>query len=266
MSLIEVPKAGLETVSNGRAYVDQLANKFVVKPKTAHGIGGFVFDYEGETTFKLHAEITDHYAENNVAVQDHIAINPIRLTLRGFVSEVVFKQPAGLVGAIETIQSKLTTVPAYLGKYTPGAVATLQKALTSTQNIVNTIDQSLARVKNIVGFFDNSALGKTAQERAYGKLQGLMVTKQLMFVETPWGTFNDMAIEDLMLVQDELTKTWSDISVSLKRMNFVEVATSTVDFRAGRNATQSSPSTDKGNSKGTPVTTSIAYKLFGGGG
>lgn len=258
MALTEIPKAGLQTIQNGRSYVDGLANKFVVKPKTAKGIGGFLFDYEGDSNLQLQADITDHYNEDNTAVQDHIAIHPIKMTLRGFVSELVLTPPQGILGAISSIQNRLTTVPAYLGKYTPGAVATIQKALTKTQNVVNTIDQSLARVKNIVGMFEKTVQGRTKQEKAYNKLQTLMVTKQLMFVETPYGTFNNMAIESLVLVQDETTKQWSDISVTLKRMQFVEVMTATIDFRDGRNVQQSASATDKGSTKGTPENISIA--------
>lgn len=264
MALTEIPKAGLQTIQNGRNYVDGLANKFIVKPKNAKGIGGFVFDYEGETNLTIQADITDHYNEDNTAVQDHIAIHPIKLTLRGFVAELVLKPPQGILGALSSIQNRLTTVPAYLGKYTPGGLATIQKALTKTQNTVNTIDQSLARVKNIVGMFDKTAPGRSAQEKAYNKLQSLMVTKQLVFVETPYGTFNNMAVESLVLVQDELTKQWSDIVVTMKRMNFVSINTATVDFRDGRNVQQAKDPTSKGSTKGTPENVSIAYKLFGG--
>lgn len=264
MSLNQEKQVGLQGLQMGRAYIDSLANRFIVKPKTAKGIGGFVFDYEGETNLQIQADITDHYAENNTAIQDHIAIHPIKMTLRGFVSELVMKSPTGLAGALEQIQNRLTTVPAYLGKYTPGALSNIQRALTKTQNTVNTINQSLARVKNIVGLFSNSAPGRTAQERAYNKLQSLMVSKQLMFVETPYGMFNNMAIESLVLVQDDSTKTWTDISVTLKRINLVAVNTSTIDFRAGRNVQQSASAVDKGSTKGTPENVSIAYKLFGG--
>lgn len=263
MSIVEVPKEGLQGVASGRAYIDNLANKFVVKPKTVRGIGGFVFDYEGETSLSIQADITDHYAENNTAVQDHIAIRPIKMTFRGYVGELVQLKPAGLVGALEQIQNRLTTVPAYLGKYTPGAVATLQKALTTAQNTVNTIDQSLARVKNIVGLFDNTAPGRTKQEKAYNKLQSLMVTKQLLIVETPYGAFNNMAIEALTLTQGDETKMWSDVTVSLKRLNLVAVQNSTINSRSGRNVQQSADSTDKGTTSGTPDKNSMAFRIFG---
>lgn len=264
MALSQVPQDAVQTLQNGRSYVDGLANKFIVKPKTVLGIGGFVFDYEGESNVSIDADITDHYLETNQPVEDHIAIHPIKMTLKGFVSELVQVKPSGLAGALEQIQNRLTTVPAYLGKYTPGAIATIQKAISKTQNTVNTIDQSLARVKNIVGLFSKSVQGRTNQERAYNKLQSLMVTRQLMFVETPYGTFNNMAIERLVFTQDETTKMWSDISVTLKRLNFVAIQTSSIDFRAGRNGPQSALPVNQGSTSGTPVSSEL-FKLFKAG-
>jgi len=260
MALTQLPKSGTQTGFDPRAYVDGLANKFIVKPKTVTGIGGFVFDYEGETNVSIQADITDHYLETNEPVQDHIAIHPIKMTLRGYVAELVQLKPTGLLGALEQIQNRLTTVPAYLGKYTPGAISTIQKAISKTQNTVNTIDQSLARIKNIVGLFSKSVQGRTNQERAYNKLQSLMVTRQLMFVETPYGTFNNMAIESLVLVQDDTTKMWSDITVTMKRMNFVDIQTSTLDFRSGRNGPQSQGTVNQGATSGTPVDSSVLFK------
>src|SRR5262245_9752879 len=110
---------GLQTIQNGRNYLDGLANKYIVRPKTVLGIGGFVFDYEGDTRVSRQADITDHYAENNDFINDHMAMRPFRLTLRGLVSELVFEKPRGILGALQTIQSRLGVVPAYLGKYTP---------------------------------------------------------------------------------------------------------------------------------------------------
>lgn len=262
MSLLQLAKTGIQTVQNGRSYVDTLANKYIVKPKTVKGIGGFLFDYEGDSTLNLQADITDHYSETNVAIQDHIAIKPLRMTLKGFISELAVKKPEGLLGALEQIQNKLSTVPAYLGKYTPGGIKNIQKAITKTQNVVNTIDQSLARVKNIVGFFDKTTQGRTAQEKAYNKLQTLMVTKQLVFVQTPYGTFNNMAIESLVFVQDETTKTWSDITVTLKHLNLVDVKTSTIDVKATRNYQQSQSAVDQGGTSSGKQDKTLAAKIF----
>lgn len=263
MALVEAAKDSLGVVQDGRSYLDNLANKYVVKPKTAQGIGGFVFDYEGDTTVRLHADITDHYAEDNSAIQDHVAVNPTRLTLRGFVGEVVLKAPTGIVGALNAVQTRLTQVPAYLGKYTPGAVQKIAAVVTSTQRVVNTIDQSLARVKNVVGLFDKSVLGRSKQEQAYYKLQALFVTHQVVIVATPYGTLNNMCIEDVIFFQDEKTKEWSDITVIMKQLRFVTVQNANLDLRAGRNAQQAQTQTPNGTTKGVPANISAAYRLAG---
>lgn len=264
MAIVPSPKQGLSVVQDGRSYLDNLANKYIVKPKFAKGIGGFVFDYQAEETARLHADITDHFAEDNSVINDHIAKHPLRMTFRGYIGELVLHPPTGLLGAIQAVQGKLTTVTAYLGKYTPQALTTVTKALTQTTKVVNQVDQALARAKNIVGFFGNSANGKTLQEKAYQKLQSLWATNQVMIVETPFGMFGNMAIEDLTFTQPEETPSYTDIVVTLKGLRFVEVETSTIDFRSGRNAQQASPVVDKGSTKGVPEPSYLDQMMFNG--
>lgn len=253
----------LTTVKKGRDYVDTLSNKYIVKPKNAKGIGGFVFDYEGETRFNLQAEITDHFTEDNTSIQDHIAIKPLRMMLRGFIGELILKAPQGLLGALNLLQNRLTTVPAYLGNYTPQMIGKVQNVITQATSVVNTIDQSISRVKNIVGLFDKSAPAVTKQEKAYLTLQSLYFTKQIMLVETPYGVFNNMVIESLIFIQPEETKNWSDISVTLKQMNFARTETVKSNKKLNRRMKQAQPVIDKGKTQGTPATQSVLFGFFG---
>ena len=66
-------------MSDAQLLIDSL-KQYVVTPLNAFGVGGFVFDSEGDTTVNLSADITDHYLEDNTSVQDHIAIKPKRVT------------------------------------------------------------------------------------------------------------------------------------------------------------------------------------------
>jgi Dit-like phage tail protein len=262
MAITQLPRTAVQSAQNGRGYVDNLANKFIVKPKSVKGINGFVFDYQGEANLQIKADITDHYLEDNSPAQDHIALNPIHLTLRGYIGELIMKKPQGLLGAIDSIQNRLTTVPAYLGKYTPQATSKIQSALTSVTNTVNKIDQSLARVKNVVDFFGKSVPGSTKQVQAFMQLQSLWQTRAPFSVETPYGVIDNMAIESVILVQDEVTNSYSDITVELKQIRLVNVQTSTTDFKAGRLAQQSKTATDKGSTKGAPVNKSLLLQGF----
>lgn len=252
-------------LQDGNNYLNTLANKYVVKPKNAKGIGGFLFDYEGETNVTYQAEITDHWIETNDPVQDHIAQKPVRLMLRGFIGELVLKQPAGLVGALATLQSKLTTVPAYIGKYTPGTIALLQRGVTTAQNTVNTIDQGLQRVKNIVGLFPGAAPQKSKQQQAFSQLTALYLSRQVFTVQTPYTSFDSMVIETLTFIQPEETKYWSDISVTMKQLRFVDTqVSSTKAAFGGRAAKQREAQVSQGNTKGTPQSASILYQIGAG--
>lgn len=261
MAITEGIRAGNDAAQNGRGYIDTLVNNYIIKPRHSRGINGFVFDYEGESSLNMQAEITDHFAENNIAVQDHIAIRPTKITLRGYQGELVKFADSGLVGLLNTIQNKLTTVPAYLGKYTPQQLAKLQAAVTKAQDTVTKIDTALARVNNLVGMLPGLKPGITKQHQAYNFLRSMMVSKQVFIVETPYGVLNNMVIEGLSFVQPEDTKFWSDISVTLKQMRFVEVQTSTVNSNGGRAVQQRQPATDKGKTGGVPQNVSILYQL-----
>src|SRR6185312_8744514 len=47
-----------------------------------------LFHYEGEQTASLESDITDHYIENNTAIQDQIALKPVIITTHGFIGEL----------------------------------------------------------------------------------------------------------------------------------------------------------------------------------
>jgi hypothetical protein len=239
-------------LSNGQNYINTLANKYIVKPKNAAGINGFIFDYEGETNVTNTADVPDHYLENNDAVQDHIAIHPVRITLRGFVAEKVQSPAKGVLGALNTIQSKLTAIPAYLGKYTPGGLQKIQSAISTAQNTVNTINQNLSRVQNLVGLLPGAAARKTKQQKAYAQLYALFSTRTIFGLETPYQYFPQMVIESLSFIQPDETKDWSDISVTLKQLRFVQTQTTTVSSNtfASRAAQQRQDTADQGNTKG----------------
>lgn len=277
MSLTDLPASGLGQIENGKGYLDNLATKYVVRPKTAKGIAGFVFDYEGETRLRQEAESTDHFAEDNSAIQDHIAQKPVRLTLRGFVAELAQTPTNGLLGALNVIQNKLTVVPAYLGHYTPQALNVVQGALTQAQSVVNQVNQGLARAKNIVGLLGKGAPGKTKQELAYAQLAALGFpdpnatvsgqgpvnnTPHIFVVSTPFKVFDNMMLETLDMVQDETTKFWSDITVTLKQMRFAQTSSipNLLSNFSGRASQQAQPQTDKGKTPGTPAQASLLYQ------
>ncbi len=256
------PSDQFTAIPNGQAYIDGLVNKYVLRTKSSQGIGGFVFDYLGEINVSMDADITDHYAEDNTAIQDHVAIRPIEVVMRGFISELALPKPQGVVGALASAQSALTQVDAYLGKYTPGVTQTLSKAVTQVQSTVNTINQTLAKAQNIISLFPGAPPTATKQGKAYSQLFTAMNQKLPMTIDTPYRVLKNMIIKRIAFTQPEDTKSWSDITVTLKQINFVEIRTVADNGQfAGRLAQQSQPQTNKGVVPGAQVPTSAAFAL-----
>lgn len=208
--------AGLLPNAAGISIVEQLARD----------IGGFEFDYIGEERLEAGAEITTHYAEDNIFMQDHRAIKPVVLVMRGFVAETTFKR-SSIQGSLLALSSALGAVQPYIGRYSPGTNAKMQAAVTQTDQIIN----QLAAIGNIGGSIVKlvGLFGPTKVRQAYDKLNALRQSQIPFAVVTPWATFGDsngvdlngsplngpMFIESLVMVSPEDSRGVADIVVRL---------------------------------------------------
>lgn len=248
------------SISSVQNYVNGVSTQYVLQPVGMQGIAGFLFDYEGDDQIELSSEITDHWAEDNSSIQDHIALKPYRITLRGFVSEVVLPAVgSGILGTLTKLQSKMGTVQAYLGKYTPQALQKLQgsaaSAVNQAQNYANTVAQYLNQAQNIAALFGGNTGAQTRQQQAFATLSALRSQRQIFNVLTPWSLIQGVAIETLTFIQPKESKTRSDIVIVMKQMRFVDIGvsqnkTSTHLGRAGYNYQGQS---QNGSTPGTPV-------------
>ena len=76
------------------AAITTLDNKAIVRPNNPPaGIAGFLFDLQADDEIHLQSDITDHYVEDNTAIQDHIALRPEEITLKGLVAELTDASP-----------------------------------------------------------------------------------------------------------------------------------------------------------------------------
>lgn len=202
--------AGLVPSVAGLSAVEQLSKD----------VGGFQFDYIGEERIEAGAEITTHYSENNQFMQDHRAIKPTVIIMRGFVAETVFNRRS-ILNSILSLSSALGTVQPYLGQYSPGTAAKMQEAVTQTDQIINQLAQISgigASITKLVGSFSQTRI-----RAAYNKLDALRLSQIPFAVVTPWATFGDnpgnghgpMMIENLVMVSPEETRGHADIIVRL---------------------------------------------------
>lgn len=192
----------------------------------AKDIGGFQFDYIGEERLEAGAEITPHYNEDNLFMQDHKAIKPTVITMRGFVAETTYNRRSSLA-SILALSSALAPVQPYLGRYSPGTAAKMMAAVTQTDAIVNQLAQISGiggSILKLIGYFQ-----KTKIQQAYDKLDALRLSSIPFAVVTPFATFGDipsnghgpMFIENLVMVSPDETRGLADIIVRLVEIRTV---------------------------------------------
>lgn len=233
----------------------------VLAPKGVQQIGAFAFDYKGDDVVNMENDVTDHWLEDNTAVQDHIGVKPNIVTLRGFVSELAVTSSllSKLSAALNTVQTSLTRVQAYTGSYTPGVLTSMQKAISQAQNIAVQIEQGIARAAQLASFFQSGpALNK--QQQAYFQLSSLRIARVVFTVFTPFQVFDNMVIVSLRSTQSEKTKTMSDFTVVLKQLNFsnnLTVSSYQANY-GGRAAQNKQVLSQNGGTVGTAIAAGVA--------
>lgn len=204
------------------SYQSFLVSGKTIAPAGVRQIGPFAFDYEGDDDVSQDSEITDHWVESNTAVQDHIGIKPVQITLKGVVSELTFSRTlaTSLITALTSVENALSQADAYLGKYTPGTTQTLLATITQAQSIAVQIEQAAARTSQIASFFVTPLT--TKQQQAYATLSSLQLARVLFTVYTPFQVFANMAIEHFDISQPGWTKTQSNLTVRMKQLQFTD--------------------------------------------
>lgn len=236
------------------------------------GINGFVFDIAEECEISLESEITDHYVEDGTAVQDHIALRPERVTLRGYVGEIVYNTGDDK-GFIREAAEKLTTVASYLP-----VVSDYANRIYNDIAKINSGDDGLFSFSTIEKLFDTGGdvykayrdinIPQDKQGEAFIYFEALRNSRKLLTVQTPYRYYTDMAIETVKIIQDAQSRDGSDIEVTLKKIRFAQVTTSTQFSLASRLGQMASKIIDKGLVRGIKKTVDSywqkAKSFFGG--
>lgn len=202
-------------------------NKYFVAPHDNYGIGGFLFDISGDQTVNLSAEITDHTIEDNSQIQDHITIKPKKITLRGYVGELVYKDAAGFSGFVSKLTSKLSAITGLAPNLTKGMdqyIGEVNALANKGDYYYNLLSNKLSGISSIWDFFNGKDDASTTnQQKAFKYFSNLMQNKILVSVQTPFEYFNNMAIESIVALQREESGDISDFSITLKQITKAQV-------------------------------------------
>jgi len=258
MSTVSTIAGVTNQVMVGGSVLSLLAStKALVQPSIFKpGVEGRVFDMPETHQISLKANITEHFVEDNSVMQDHIAISPRTITLSGKVAEVALIQSQYQKYAA-TVLARLTSLGVLKGQMS----ITAQELLSQFAQAQQLVDNIVGSATDIAAIIQDGNV-KTKQQKFFQDFQGMFYRRALVSVETPWQTFEQMAIESITFDQDESTQDWSTVTITLKEMNFANTKTITGKIPQGRAASQQSSVAEQGKAVGNTASASVLKQLL----
>ena len=206
---------GLITKSGLIKFRDTIADKFLVAHETLGQVNGFIFSLQLNTTVQKQAETTDYYVEDLSAIQDHIAVKPLQITLSGYVGEKTLNSNAFTDQFLQKINTRLINIGTPANKLTSYA--------TQLYSLINAAKQDndtlLAKASNLYKIALMATGHRTKQQQAYAYFEALMNNRALVSVVTPYDTFLNMAVIGLQAEQGAQSTMLSNFSVTLKQIS-----------------------------------------------
>lgn len=216
-----------------------------------------LFHYEGEQTATLTSDITDHFLEDNTAVQDQIALKPVTITTHGFIGELNNVPPPALA-LLQQSNNTLGTIGAYSPGFTLAAQRAYDQAFATYQLSNSAFNSAVAATSSIGGNSGASVIGsingspftvanQNLQQTYFQQFYGYWQSRTLFTIQTPWAIFQNMAILTLRAIQSAETRTTTDFEVTFKQINVASTALLGPQLQgSGRNVSQTAPNQGNG--------------------
>ena len=173
------------------------------------------FDYLSEESNTVEASITDNWVESNYSRQDHIAVKPRVYRLKGYVGEVIFKQPTKWVKELSAWANSADPILVATRKAIKPINAISGIASNYTQaaiNVVNQLESSFNRYKQIYEAFKN-------QNQEYvGRRQKVVSSVLLNLLETRTPVkLTDLTFQDVKEIKGRGERLYFLQSVSARQ-------------------------------------------------
>lgn len=229
----------------------QATKSLIVGNDLPPGIAGFLFDIPETATVAHASQITDHWVEDNTSIQDHVAIEPIKITLTGKVAELVYTKTKAAAYA-DTVLNNLSA----LKLLEPGLSQSAAEHISAAEQLQQSAASVLKQAGTLTGLFQGSEANLNNQQKAYQYFKTLFESRALLTVETPFQTYQSMIIESFESLQDESTTTVSSFTINFKQLRTISVQVGTGKLQ-GRIKEQKSATVNKGQQQGTSIITAI---------
>lgn len=207
------------------------------------GIDGFLFDVVLTENVNMSAQITDHFTEKNSAIQDHIAIDPMKITITGKMAEIVY--------STKTTLAFLSAIIERLGPlniFSPEQGLQANKAIAVAEQAWQAVQIAKKAFNDLSSVFTGEP-SKNKQQTAFLYFEQAFLGRSILSVETPWKTYPNMAIESWTADQDDTNIYETTFTINFKQMRFVGTETNKGKL-TGRVEQQKADVKDAGNTDG----------------
>lgn len=194
-----------------------------------------LFHYEAENSVSLQSDITDHYVEDNTAIQDQIALMPEIVSTEGFIGELNDVVPKALK-TFKSVADKLTALTAYTPQLTSAAQLAYAEAFFIYQTQKAVRDAAVSAWSTISGANGGQAVigpaglvpasgTQNKQQTMFQQFYGYWRNRTLFTVQTPWAVFQNMAIKEVLPVQSAETRQITSFKVTFKMIRTASTQT-----------------------------------------
>lgn len=214
---------------------------------------GYYFDVIDEHSISIQNQITDNFLENNTAVQDHIAHNPITVSLNGLSGEIVFEQPNWALDKLSNEYGNL--MPEKL-KILPGLIPNVDNLTQIAKNTIQYVESSYKRYEKVIKNITQNTRD-TRLRQIYKELKALSDANAKFIVETPYATFENMYIQSITLRQGNENYI-TDLGITLKQIQYANVSVTEADKEVLAKYTQYAKAQIENNGKTKSIKTNVS--------
>ena len=208
------------TISGASSLIANVVNGFIVSPNGAPpGVSGFVFNIVDDEEMFVDSDVTDHYVEENYAIQDHIALKPIHFTLKGLMGELTYivGQPFNpILNAILALAPVVALNPLY-NVQDAQVYESIAQQSAQALNVQNNTPSLFSLIANLSTI-------QTQQQAAFNFFLSMRNNRQLVTVQTPYGLLTNYIIENFRSRQPGDSRFMSDFTVTFKQIQVVSTA------------------------------------------
>jgi hypothetical protein len=208
------------TLAKAQSLVKNVTDMFIVRPSGKSpiiGAGGFVFDILDDEEVLVESEATDHYVEDNSAIQDHITHRPETFTLRGYVGEITDLFPNTALSILQGVASLGS-----IGGFAPSFGRQAAQVYSKAQDVAAKVGNVYNQAQNLYDLISPRSTADTRQQKAFQTFYGYRSNRQLLTVETPFANFENMIITSIRARQRGDSRFRSDFAVTFKKMRFAK--------------------------------------------